>query len=205
MRHLAAAALAAALVLTGCSDSDAVDSAADEPVAESPTTPDSPAPAEETEPEAEPEPEAGAPEKVELSEAFEDEELGHSFTITGLVRNFPVPDNFTSLRESGELVLVEVDVTAGSEFSGGVQGGFKITSPDGTANSATTIAADAMEAAGFTPFTGVSRGESGIGWIAFQVNTKADTYTLNYERREASVIGQDRVIPAKVWEFPLPA
>lgn len=151
-----------------------------------------------------PPPAPSAPEKVELKEAFTDDELGHSIKVTGLVRDFPVPDDFESLRESGELVLIEVDVTAGSKYSGGFYGGFEITSPDGTVNSETGIADDEMDAAGFTPFEDVSRAESGTGWFAFQVNTKTDNYTLMYERPAATVIGSDKVIPAKTWEFPLP-
>lgn len=201
MRPLAALALSTVLVLvlTGCSDSDAADSAAETPATSSPTTP-----TEDAEPEPAAEPAASAPEKMELTEAFTDEELGHSIKITGLVRDFPAPADFESLRESGELVLIELDVTAGSEYSGGVHGGFKVISPDGTTNNATTIANDEMGTAGFTPFEGVNRAESGTGWIAFQVNTKADTYTLTYERPQATVIGQDKVIPAKTWEFQLP-
>jgi hypothetical protein len=203
MRHLAAVALATALVLTACSDSDTDDSAADEPATSSPTAPESPTPsADDSEPPSEPA--ASAPEKVALKEAFTDDELGHSIKVTGLVRDFPVPDDFESLRETGELVLIEVDVTAGSEYSGGIKGGFKITSADGTVNAETSIADDAMDAAGFTPFEGVDRAESGTGWFSFQVNTKADTYTLVYERPAATVIGEDKVIPAKTWEFQLP-
>lgn len=134
---------------------------------------------------------------------MEDEVLGDTIAFTGVVRNFPVLDDFPSLKESGELVLIEIDAQAGDEYSGGVQGGWKLTTPDGGPGPSTGIADSEMAAAGFEPFDPPSRGESAKGWVAFQINEKADTYTLEYQRSAASVIGSDEVIPEKTWTFPL--
>lgn len=132
-----------------------------------------------------------------------DDVLGNTIAFTAMVRNFPVPEKFESLKQDGELVLVEIDATAGKKFSGGVQGGWKLTTADGSLGNATSIADKEMAAAGYPPFDAPSRGESAKGWVAFQVNDKADSYRLVYKRSAATVIGSDQVIPAKTWEFPL--
>lgn len=148
-------------------------------------------------------PGSAAPVKKPLDYVVKDDVLGNTIAFTSVVRNFPVPDKFESLKKDGELVLVEVDAKAGSKFSGGVQGGWKLLTADGSVGNATTIADKEMTAAGYMPFDAPSRGGSAKGWVAFQVNQKADSFRLSYKRSAATVIGSDQVIPAKTWEFAL--
>ncbi len=100
-------------------------------------------------------------------------------------------------------MLVQIDATAGDKYSGGIHGGWRLKTPDGASGPATSIVDAEMAAAGFSPFEELSSGESGTGWVAFQVNKKADSYTLEYKRLAANVIGSEETIPAKIWSFPL--
>lgn len=203
-----AAACAASLALAACSGGDATsDVTAPSPSASSssggdesspPTTPEA-TPSETDSTPAEP----AASTQTKISHVVKDDVLGNTITFASVVRDFPVPDDFPSLQEDGEIVLVQVDAQAGEKFSGGVQGGWGLTTPDGAPGNSTTIVDTEMAAAGYEPFDPPSRGESSKGWVAFQVNDRADTYTLEYKRSAANVIGSDKTIPAKTWEFPL--
>ncbi|QDH10863.1 hypothetical protein FE634_21715 [Nocardioides dongxiaopingii] len=147
--------------------------------------------------------EGGAP--VAVGETITDDVLGDTITVAQVLRDFPAPAEFSGITEDGgELVLVEVEVSAGDEFSGGVQGGFKLLADGDTAGSATTIADEAMTAAGYPPFEGVSSGEQGGGWLCFQVNSRAETYELEYTRAAANIIGSDDSIEEEVWTVALP-
>lgn len=141
--------------------------------------------------------------ETKISYVVEDKVLGNTIAFTSVVRDFPVPDDFSSLKEDGEIVLVQIDAQAGEKFSGGIQGGWGLTTPDGDPGNSTTIVDTEMAAAGYEPLDPPSRGESAKGWVAFQVNDRADTYTLGYKRMAASIIGSDQTIPTKTWEFPL--
>lgn len=146
--------------------------------------------------------EAGTP--VTVGETITDDVLGDTITIVQVIKGFPSTEFANIAEDGGEFVLVEVDVTAGDLYSGGVQGGFKLLSGGETAGSSTGIIDDELEAAGMTPFDGVDGGETGSGWVVFQVNSVKPSYELTYTRMAASVIGSDETIPEQVWTIPLP-
>ncbi|MGL4173763.1 MAG: hypothetical protein ACRCTR_06790 [Actinomycetota bacterium] len=142
--------------------------------------------------------------KKSYSQKIEDDVLGHRIAFTSVVRGFSSKEYAWVTEEGGEFVLIQVDAVAGEKYGGGVYGGWKLQSPDGETHIASTLAKPDMKAAGYEPLEGViSRGESGKGWVAFQVDKISPTYTLVYTRPAANVIGSDEVIPKKVWEFPL--
>lgn len=193
-RSLAALAAASLFALTACGGSD--DPATDaSPSAEATTE----AAADETT-----EAPAGSQQEIAVDEAIKDDVMGHAIKVTGLVRDFAAPDHTNIPEGGGEWVLVEVDVTAGKKYSGGVQGGFKLTSAGQLAGSATGLIDDAMTSAGFTPWETASAGEHTTGWIAFQVNTRSGAYQLEYKRGAASVIGGGDPIAEKIWTIDLP-
>lgn len=146
--------------------------------------------------------EAGSP--VAVGETITDDVLGDTITIVQAIEGFPSTEFANITEDGGEFVLVEVEVTAGDLYSGGVQGGFKLLSEGETAGSATGIIDDEIEAAGMTPFDGVDGGETGSGWVVFQVNSAKESYELTYTRMAASVIGSDETIPEQVWTIALP-
>lgn len=146
---------------------------------------------------------AGEMEEVEVGESVEDPELGNTVEVTKIVRDFASEDFANIAEDGGEIVLVEIDAKAGDEFSGGVNGPFKLRA-DGTDSSSTSIVDDELEAAGMTPFDGPSRGEEATGWLAFQVNTRADSYDFVYTRLAAKVIGSDKTFPKEEWTIELP-
>lgn len=145
----------------------------------------------------------GEMEEVEVGESVEDPELGNTVEVTKIVRDFASEDFANIAEDGGEIVLVEIDAKAGDEFSGGVNGPFKLRA-DGTDSSSTSIVDDELEAAGMTPFDGPSRGEEATGWLAFQVNTRADSYEFVYTRLAAKVIGSDKTFPKEEWAIELP-
>lgn len=145
----------------------------------------------------------GEMEEVEVGESVEDPELGNTVEVTKIVRDFASEDFANIAGDGGEIVLVEIDAKAGDEFSGGVNGPFKLRA-DGTDSSSTSIVDDELEAAGMTPFDGPSRGEEATGWLAFQVNTRADSYEFVYTRLAAKVIGSDKTFPKEEWTIELP-
>ena len=217
------AAIAATLVglgaLTACGGGDKESTT--EPTTQSPEAEESTTEAEETsesateetsEPEestssddaSDPAPsgEAGTP--VAVGETITDDVLGDTITIVQVIKGFPSTEYANITEDGGEFVLVEVDVTAGDLYSGGVQGGFKLLSGGETAGSSTGIIDDELEAAGMTPFDGVSSGEAATGWVVFQVNSVKPSYELTYTRMAANVIGSDETIPEQVWTIPLP-
>jgi hypothetical protein len=147
---------------------------------------------------------AAAQQKIAVDETTKDDVMGHTIKVTGLARNFEAPNHANIPEGGGEWVLVEVDVKAGERYSGGVQGGFKLTSAGELAGSATGIIDAEMTTAGFTPWEEASAGEQTQGWIAFQVNNRFDAYQLEYKRGAASVIGGGDPIEEKVWTIDLP-
>lgn len=215
MRKLTAAAIIGALTFTisACSsDDDSSDAAATSTTtAEQTTTEEDPSASESDDSTSESPTSAadedtagsGELEQTPVSQTITDDVMGHTINVTNVVRGFPIPDENESLKETGEIVLVEVDITAGDTYSGGVQGGFRLKSSDGQTNARTTAFDDDVEAGGFTPFDGVSRGESGKAYVVFQVNEKSDGYSLLYKRSAAKVIGSDETIPEQEWEVPL--
>ncbi|TCI96449.1 hypothetical protein [Aeromicrobium sp. IC_218] len=195
---LAVLAAAAVLTLAACGGSDDSESADSTPSASAETSA-TPEPAETS----------GAPAaeqtQLKVDETIQDDAMGDTVKITGVVRDFPVTSNTAIAEGGGEWVLVQIDATSGEKYSGGLSGVFSLYTPDGTlAGASTTIVDGDMEAAGFTPFEAPDAGEQGTGWQAFQVNTRADAYQLQYKRLGANVIGSDQTIPTKVWKVDLP-
>lgn len=195
---LATATAAALLVLSACGGSDSSDG--DSPAAEPETSATTPA----AEPETTDAP-AAEQTKIAVDQTIQDDVLGDTIKITGMVRDFQAPSRTNIPEGGGEWVLLELDTKAGDKFSGGVQGGFSLYQTDGElAGSTTGIIDDDMTAAGFTPWETASTGEQTKGWVAFQVNTRADAYQLQYKRLAASVIGGGDPIPEKIWKIDLP-
>lgn len=190
-RSLAALATASLFTLAACGGSDDAPPADSSPAAEATTEATTEAP-------------AASQQKIAVDETIKDDVMGHVIKVTGLVRDFTAPDNTNIPEGGGEWVLVEVDVTAGKKYSGGVQGGFKLQSGGQLAGASTGIIDGAMTDAGFAPWEPASAGEHTKGWIAFQVNTRSDAYQLEYKRLAASVIGGGDPIDEKIWSIDLP-
>jgi hypothetical protein len=193
----AAAAAGALLTLTACGGSDGSDG--DSPAADPTQSASAPAAPETTEPPA------AEQTKLAVDQTIQDDVLGDTIKVTGLVRDFQAPSRTNIPDGGGEWVLLELDTKAGDKFTGGVQGGFTLYQTDGElAGSTTGIIDDDMTAAGFTPWETASAGEQTKGWVAFQVNNRADAYQLQYKRLAASVIGGGKPIPEKIWKVELP-
>lgn len=125
------------------------------------------------------------------------------------MRDFASEEEAELIADGGEVVLLDVSVTAGTEYGGLVPAGhFRISWDDGADfwGNKTRMIEEEMEAAGYTPFEDVSRrdGEGG-GWIAFLVDERAESYLIEYSRAGAEVIGSDETIDEFTTEFEIPA
>ncbi len=185
------ALLASALLLTACSGSSGTSDTA-VPQAESTFARDSSAP-------------AGQEEKLPVDETITDPVMGHEITVLNVVRDFPVAAD--SPMADKELVLVEVEAAAGTEFFTGLPtSGFRLTEPgEEVPAPSTTAVVDDMDGAGSTPYTDVDAGGIATGWLAFVLSRPGATgLELEYERPAAGVIGSDEQVEAEVFSVPLP-
>ena len=187
--RLAAAGLSVglALTLTGCGSEDTKTDAAVEV--------ESSAPASES-PSAAP---AGAEAEVKIGKTLKDPEMGDTIEVISAVRDFPSTEEADLIADGGEVVLVQVKIAPGKEYGGRVsEGNFEISWDKGAdfESSDTRLMAEEMTAAKRTPLEDVQRRDGGehTGWIAFQVDEKADTYLIEYTRDGAKVIGSDKTI-----------
>lgn len=224
MRPSAALPVAAlSLLVAGCSSGSSKPAAAPVPAATTAAPSSGPAPATSAAPTAAsaaptsasagPTPASAgptgtAPKKVPLNATISDPVLGDTITVTGLVRSFPIPTRLPALQGARELVLVDLTLHAGSKYTGGLSpDAFMIVTADGGAdNGDTTVVEPEMTKAGYKPLAdqGVHSGQSGSGWVAFEVSPlNSPTLTLRYKRDAATVIGSGATIPAKTFNVPL--
>lgn len=190
--------LALALTACGSEDSDA-DSAAEV---------ESSAPASEAE-SASAAP-AGEEVEVKIGKTIKDPDMGDSIEVISAVRDFQSEEGAETVAEGGEIVLLQVKVKPGTEYGGLIQdGNFQISWDKGADfwTPDTDDVATELTAAKRTPFEDVSRRDGGehTGWIAFEVDEKADTYVVEYERAGAKVIGSDKTIAEFKEQVEIPA
>jgi hypothetical protein len=202
--RLAAAgvSLGLALTLTGCGSEDTKADA--DTAAETETS----APASESaSSSAAP---AGDEVEVKIGKTFKDPDMGDTVEVISAVRDFQSTEEADLIAEGGEVVLLQVKVAPGKEFGGLIQdGNFQISWDKGTdfwSPDTDEVAAE-LTAAKRAPFEDVSRRDGGehTGWIAFEVDEKADTYVVEYERSGAKVIGSDKTIAEFKEQVEIPA
>jgi len=192
--------LGLALALTGCG-SEATDSDAD-----AATEVESSAPASESASAAP----AGAEAEVKIGKTLKDPDMGDTIEIISAVRDFQSTEEAELIAEGGEIVLLQIKVKPGKEYGGLIQdGNFEISWDNGADfwSPDTDEVATELTAAKRTPFEDVSRRDGGehTGWIAFEVDEKADTYLVEYVRDGAKVIGSDKTIAEFKEQVEIPA
>lgn len=190
--------LGLALTLTACGSDDSKDDAA--------VDTETSAPASESSSAAP----AGDEVEVKIGKTFKDPDMGDTVEVISAVRDFQSTEEAELIAEGGEIVLLQVKVTPGKEFGGLIQdGNFQISWDDGADfwSPDTDEVATELTAAKRKPFEDVSRRDGGehTGWIAFEVDEKADTYVVEYERSGAKVIGSDKTIAEFKEQVEIPA
>lgn len=202
-------ALALFMSLSACSGGASSNPAGASPAGTASTsaTPSSP---ETTSPSASPEttsPPAPDSSKKPVNRTIRDDVLGHTIVVRSIVRNFPVPDRYPAIKDSRELVLVDLQLKAGNKYRTGLGGSeFSVVTADGGANNRhTTIVAAEMTKAGYEPLSSeVDPGETGSGWVAFTVSpTDSKALKLRYKRLASQVIGSGKQIPEKTLDVVL--
>lgn len=192
--------LGLALVLTGCG-SEATDSDAN-----TAAEVESSAPASES-PSAAP---AGEEKEVKIGKTLKDPDMGDTIEVISAVRDFPSTEEADLIAEGGEVVLLQVKIKPGTEYGGRISdGNFEISWDKGAdfESADTRLMTEELTAAKRTPLEDVQRRDGGehTGWIAFQVEEKADTYLIEYERDGAKVIGSDKTIAEFTEQVEIPA
>ncbi|MCA0145656.1 hypothetical protein [Blastococcus sp. LR1] len=192
--RLAPALLIPALLLPACGGEESADTADRAPSAETSSS----APATSEAP-------AAMSDPIPVGETISDPVLGHQISVKNVIRNFPVPAD--SPMADKELVLVEIEATAGSEFYGGLYGSeFRLVEPGEEIPSPSTGAFDeTITAEGLTPWVELDRGATGTGWLAFfAYQPGVPGLELQYKRSAATVMGSDQQIEEELFTVPLP-
>ena len=211
-----AAALSGALALSACSSSDEPETqqsqteqstVEESPTQQAPTDEPTDDSTETDEASAAP---AGDQAEVEIGETIEDPDMGDTIQVVSAIRDFPSEEKSDVIADGGEVVLLQVTVTPGTEYGGLVSiGDFEISWDDGADfwNNQTRMIEDEMEAAGYTPLEDVSRRDGGehTGWIAFFPEERSDSYLIQYQHGGAEVIGSDEQIDPFETQFEIPA
>ncbi|NYI80568.1 transcriptional regulator [Nocardioides panzhihuensis] len=192
--------LGLALTLTACGSDDSKDDAAVE-------TETSASASESASSSAAP---VGDEAEVKIGKTLKDPDMGDTIEIISAVRDFPSTEEADLIADGGEVVLVQVKVKPGKEYGGRVsEGNFEISWDKGAdfESSDTRLMTEEMTAAKRTPLEDVQRRDGGehTGWIAFQVDEKADTYLIEYTRDGAKVIGSDKTIAEFEEQVEIPA
>ncbi|MFD4325818.1 transcriptional regulator [Nocardioides sp. NPDC058538] len=148
--------------------------------------------------------------EVKVGKTLEDPEMGDKIEVVSAVRDFPSAEEAELIAEGGEVVLVQVKIKPGKEYGGRIsEGNFEISWDKGAdfESSDTRLMTEEMTAAKRTPLEDVQRRDGGehTGWIAFQVDEKADTYLIEYTRDGAKVIGSDKTIAEFTEQVEIPA
>ena len=143
---------------------------------------------------------------VEIGTEFTDEETGDVITIVSAVRHNPTEYYLASDNPDGEMIYLEVEVTAGDQFGGVIsQQDFVLDDGGEEVNYAST-ADEELAAAGFENFEGASRRDGGgAGYIPIYVEQTDDTLSGAYVRPEMKILGEDATVPEFRGEFEIPA
>lgn len=206
---IAAAAASSLLLLSGCQLMQ-LSGQDPEPTAEETQATDDDYGTDETEAPTETEDAAPAAEmkQIPVGHTIKDDAVGDTIEIVSVVRDFPAPSQDYRIKDGGEVLLVEVKVTPSGQYSGRVSPtDFSVAVGGSSPKKPTTLPSlkDEMSAAGFTMFEGVSRRDgAGEGYLAIQIDTRQDTYEMEYNRSAAKIIGQDTTIDAFKDSFKLP-
>ncbi|WP_054952799.1 hypothetical protein [Flaviflexus massiliensis] len=145
---------------------------------------------------------------VEINAEFVDEETSDKITIVQALRDVPSERDSVYIEEGGEVVYIEVQIEAGSDFGGSISSNDFYIQYDGEEDRAKGVLRDEISAQGLEPFENFSRrdGSSESLWLAFTIEgERADTYTGVYVRPETKILGEDQVLPEFRSEFTIPA
>lgn len=147
---------------------------------------------------------------VELGEKLSDPDTEDTVELVQAIRNFPSEEQADVIADGGEVVLLQVKVTPGKKFGGAIsEGSFQISWDGGKEfwMNKTRMVEEELKAADLELFDRIARRDGGskTGWIAYVVKEKADTYQIEYTRRAAKIIGQDKTIKEFTEQVEIPA
>lgn len=154
--------------------------------------------------------------RINLNITISDPDMGDQVVAQTLIRDIPMPPGTLNMADTStmELAFLQITATAGAKYQTVFiptdsvylmsSDGFEL----GSLNTDDKAAA-AMTAAGCPPFPkdGVlDPGETGTGWISFQIR-KDEPFpaTLRLMRTAAKVVDTGQTIPDKNFDVPLPS
>ena len=146
--------------------------------------------------------------EVQINKVLKDTGVGDTITVISAIRGASYPSVADDIADGSELVLLQVKVTPSGDFGGLVSpGSFRLNKADGDQERYTSKVDDDLEADGKKVLDAARRDGEATGWVAFLFDDdeKAATYTGEYTRRAAKIIGQDTTLPEFKVEFEVPA
>lgn len=146
--------------------------------------------------------------EVPINKVLKDTEVGDTITVISAIRGASYPSVADKIAEGSELVLLQVKITPSGDFGGLVSpGSFRLNKADGDQERYTSRVDDEMEADGKKVLDAPRRDGEATGWVAFlfDEDEKAASYTGEYRRSAAKVIGEDKTLPEFTIEFEVPA
>lgn len=146
--------------------------------------------------------------EVQINKVLDDTAVGDSVTVLSAIRGATYPSVADDIADGSELVLLQVKVTPSGDFGGLVSpGSFRLNKADGDQERYTSKVDDDMEADGKKVLRAARRDGETTGWVAFLFDDdeKAATYTGEYTRAAAKVIGEDKTLPEFKATFEVPA
>lgn len=149
-----------------------------------------------------------AAKEVQINKVLSDPEVGDKVTIISAIRGASYPSVAEKIAEGSELVLLQVKITPSGDFGGLVSpGSFRLNKADGDQERYTSRIDDELEADGKLVLDAPRRDGEATGWVAFLLDDdeKAATYTGEYTRNAAKVIGEDKTLAEFKGEFEVPA
>ena len=135
--------------------------------------------------------------EVQINKVLADTEVGDTITVISAIRGATYPSVADDIADGSELVLLQVKVTPSGDFGGLVSpGSFRLNKADGDQERYTSKVDDDMVADGKKVLRAARRDGETTGWVAFLFDDdeKAATYTGEYTRAGAKVIGEDKTL-----------
>ena len=162
---------------------------------------------------------AGEPNaETPVSVAISDPGLGLEIKATSVVRNVDAVPVLDAYAGDEETIAVKIEATLGDQYSDSFGGNsLRILNNDGTEEFQTlnnrfpgrqAQIAEAQNGAGRPSMGSITRGQSGSGWVYFNIEPKgAESLTLRYSRQPTTVISGNgsTKIPAKDFDVVLQA
>jgi hypothetical protein len=141
-----------------------------------------------------------------VNKAITDSVLGHSITVTRIARGMPWPAGYSAQASAFELVAVEMTWVPGTKYTAAIRASdFSIAAGATLPSRSNSVLDGDLQMLGWTVLPAqIANGQTGTGWLVFEVDPKdAPTLRLDYTRPASLVTDTKLSIPKKVFSVVL--